>query len=79
MQHLLVLDRHEDVPCRMEEMGQKGTVKLHRVPPAGVIISRAVLTVADCGHHRKAELPEDVWRDNESAADASALTKYLPQ
>ncbi len=33
-----------------------------------VIISRAVLNVADCGHHRKAELPEDVWRDNESAA-----------
>jgi hypothetical protein len=42
MQHLLVLDRHDDVPCPMKEMGQKGTVKLRRVPPDGVIISRAV-------------------------------------
>ena len=74
MHCLLVLDRHDDVPCPMKEMGQKGTVKLRRVPPAGVIISRAVLNVADCGHHRKAELPEDVWRDNESVADASVLT-----
>ena len=73
MQHLLVLDRHDDVSCTDEEIGQKGIAKLCRAPTAGVIISRAVLNVADCGHHRKAELPEDVWRDNESAADASVL------
>ncbi|HME43701.1 MAG TPA: hypothetical protein VKF36_11485 [Syntrophorhabdales bacterium] len=42
MQHLLALDRRDSAPCSMEEMGQKGTVKLRRVPTAGVIISRAV-------------------------------------
>jgi hypothetical protein len=68
MQHLLVLDRRDSAPCPMEEMGQKGAAKPCRVPTAGVIISRAALNVADCGHHCKAELPEDVWRDNESAA-----------
>ena len=74
MQHLLVLDRRDSASCPMEEMGQKGAAKSCRVPAAGVIISRAVLNVADCGHHRKAELPQDVWRVNESVMDASVLT-----
>jgi len=39
---LLALDRHDDVSCTDEEIGQKGAVKLCRVPTAGVIISRAV-------------------------------------
>ena len=41
-QYLLVLDRHIMCPVPMEEIGQKGAVKLCRVPTAGVIISRAV-------------------------------------
>ena len=41
-QYLLVLDRHMMCPVPMEEVGQKGAVKLCRVPTAGVIISRAV-------------------------------------
>jgi hypothetical protein len=57
MHYVLVLDRHDDVPCLMEEMGQKGTVKSCRVPAAGVIISRAVLTVSDGSHHFRVELP----------------------
>ena len=65
-------------PVPAKEVGQKGSAKLRLVPPAGVIISRAVLNVADCGHHRKAELPKDVGRDNESVADASVLMNYLP-
>ena len=42
VQHLLALDRHDDVSCTDEEIGQKGIAKLCRVPTAGVIISRAV-------------------------------------
>jgi len=41
MHYLLVLDRHKKCPVPMKEIGQKGAVKLCRVPPAGVIISRA--------------------------------------
>jgi len=44
-------------PVPMEEIGQKGAAKLCRVPAAGVIISRAVQNVPDCGHHRKVGLP----------------------
>ena len=36
MQCLLVFDRHDDVSCLMEEVGQKGTVKLGQVPLAGL-------------------------------------------
>jgi hypothetical protein len=35
-QYLLVLDRHMMCPVPMEEIGQKGAVKLCRVPTAGV-------------------------------------------
>jgi len=45
------------VSCLMEEIRQKGIVKLCLVPAAGVIISRAILTVADGSHHFRAELP----------------------
>ena len=56
-QYWLVLDRHMMCPVPMEEIGQKGAAKLCRVPAAGVIISRAVQNVPDCGHHRKVGLP----------------------
>ena len=36
MHCLLVLDRHDDVPCTDEEIGQKGSAKLGWVPPAGL-------------------------------------------
>jgi hypothetical protein len=52
MQHVLVLDRHMMCPVPMEEIGQKGAVKL-----GWVIISRAVQNVPDYGHHRKVGLP----------------------
>jgi hypothetical protein len=35
-QYLLVLDRHMMCPVPMEEIGQKGAVKLGRVPTAGL-------------------------------------------
>ena len=35
-QYLLVLDRHKMCPVPMEEIGQKGAVKLGRVPTAGL-------------------------------------------
>jgi hypothetical protein len=61
----------------MEEVGQKETAKLCRVPTAWVPISREVKNVPDYGHHCKIGLPQDVGRDNESALEASVFMKYL--
>ena len=34
VQHFLALDRHEMCPVPTKEVGQKGSAKLYRVPPA---------------------------------------------
>jgi hypothetical protein len=62
MHYLLVLDRHEMCPVLMKEIGQKGPVKLCRVPPAKGYHQQSGLKCTGLRTiMRKAGLPWDVW------------------
>ena len=51
MHYLLVLDRHKKCPVPMKEIGRKGSVKLCRVPPAGLSSAERTEMYRIADHH----------------------------